>query len=122
RVAPRDDLLDVVPHRTDRARDHADAPRRRRERALAFDRKESLGGEPPLERFEPEVRVARASRPDVVDLKLAPPVLGVELDVAVSPLSPRSVSVTVRTTDAGISTPIGDPSYSLRITVIPSVR
>src|SRR5439155_15801957 len=79
----RDDLLDVVPHRTDRARDHADAPRRRGERPLAFDGKESLGGEAPLERFEPEVRVARASRPDVVDLKLAPPVLCVELDVAV---------------------------------------
>src|SRR4029077_16642283 len=83
RISPRDDLLDVVPHGADRARDHADASRGGRQWPLALDREESLRGEAPLQRLETQVRIAGAGRTEVVHLQLAAPVLRVELDVPV---------------------------------------
>src|SRR5205814_1954738 len=125
---------DVAPHRANGARDHTDAARRGRQASLALHREESLGAEPALERLVAQIRVARARGTKVVDHELASAVAGIQLHipvrdplrtvapVAVSPLRPRSVSVTLRTTDAGSSTPIGEPSYSESRTVIPSVR
>src|SRR5207245_7849416 len=83
RIALRDDGLDVMPRGSDRAGHDADAARRRRQRALPFEREDTFRGEPALERLKTEVRIARARRPQVVDHQLAAAVAGVELDVAV---------------------------------------
>src|SRR6185503_11460108 len=79
-IATRDDGLHIAPGRTDRARDDADAPRSRRERALALLCEEALGGEPSLERLETEVRISGARRTNVVDAELAAALSVIELD------------------------------------------
>jgi hypothetical protein len=73
----------VAPGSTDRARDDADASRRRRQRALPLLSEETLGDESSLERLEPEVRVAGARGADVVDTELATSLTVIELDPAV---------------------------------------
>ena len=83
RIATRDDGLHVAPRGADRARDDANATGRRRKRALAFQREEAFGGEPPLERLKTEERVTSTRGTDVVDPELAAAVTVVELDPAV---------------------------------------
>src|SRR5439155_26672012 len=83
RAAPRDDGLDVAPYRADGAGHHADAQRRGRERALALHREEALGRQAPLQRLEPQVRVAEAGGPEIVDAQLDAALAVIELNVPV---------------------------------------
>ena len=83
RIAARDDGLHVTPGGANRARDHAHATRRGRERALALLREETLGDQAPLQRLETQERIARARGTNVVDPQLAAALAVIELDPAV---------------------------------------
>ena len=83
RPAPREDVADVLPHRTGRAGDDRDRRRSGRKRPLAGSLEQPLGRQPRLQGLETQGQIAEARGLDRLDVQLQRALRLEEVDPAV---------------------------------------